>query len=310
MVLGLVALSLAIAFLGRRRLNGRVVEAMERCDIKGHTVASLKALCRSRGLRVGGTKQQLLDRLNNASGHLTSSASSSGTASTVMSAAVWRARIAASTSSDMRLFVLDAAASRFVPVVSLATPPCDDELKPLYPHLSATLIQRWWRRRVVEVAVYEVPFQVLVKDLKGKTLTCYLETTDITEVLKAKIQGKTGIPMTQQRLIFSGVSIEDGRILADYKIQQQSIIHLAMSLPGHGKKGIVKQKQDKLLISKGKSQAHIEMVNNCHNQTANDLLVKTNRLLMMQWGYTNCGFHRQLQPCRVGHIAREVGGRI
>ena len=91
-----------------------------------------------------------------------------------------------------------------------------------------------------------MPFQVLVKDLNGKTLTCYLESTDITEVVKAKIQGKTGVPMAQQRLIFSGISLEDGRILTDYQIQKGSIIHLVMRVPGGSpkvKKALLKENQ-------------------------------------------------------------------
>jgi len=74
--------------------------------------------------------------------------------------------------------------------------------------------------------------QIFIKTMTGKTITVDVASSTTVAGLKTLIWKKEGIPSDQQRLIFMGQQLEDHKILSEYRIQVESMLHLILRLRG------------------------------------------------------------------------------
>jgi ubiquitin-large subunit ribosomal protein L40e len=74
--------------------------------------------------------------------------------------------------------------------------------------------------------------QIFINTLTGKTMTLAIKPTDNINDVKMMIQDAGGIHTHEQRLIFAGKQLENGRTLFDYNIHKESTINLSVPLLG------------------------------------------------------------------------------
>jgi hypothetical protein len=81
--------------------------------------------------------------------------------------------------------------------------------------------------------------QIFVKVVaSGKTITLEVEPSDLIETVKDKIHEKEGFPPETFYLVYSGMTLEDGKMLADYNIQKEATLHLVMIVADQDQDGV------------------------------------------------------------------------
>ncbi|XP_067910935.1 polyubiquitin-like [Heterodontus francisci] len=74
--------------------------------------------------------------------------------------------------------------------------------------------------------------QIFLQNDKGKTSTYDVLPSESVQAFRARVQRQEGVPANQQRLMYEGKQLEDGRLLSDYNIQPQGTIFLLLRLRG------------------------------------------------------------------------------
>ncbi|KAM3207476.1 hypothetical protein ACQJBY_062618 [Aegilops geniculata] len=70
--------------------------------------------------------------------------------------------------------------------------------------------------------------QLFVRTLAGEAIPVNADRSDTIYNIKTRIHGESGDPMSNHRLMFDGKELEEGRTIADYGIDKESVVQLAL----------------------------------------------------------------------------------
>ena len=76
----------------------------------------------------------------------------------------------------------------------------------------------------------KITMKILIKTITGRIIPIDVEPHDKIEKVKLKFQKQEGLHPDLQRLIYSGIQLEDNKTFADYNIKNESIIHIVLKL--------------------------------------------------------------------------------
>ncbi|XP_037464840.1 ubiquitin-60S ribosomal protein L40-like [Triticum dicoccoides] len=79
-----------------------------------------------------------------------------------------------------------------------------------------------------------IEYQIFLKGLVDNTTALEVAYSDTVRRVKEMIRDRQGIPVDEQRLIYAGKQLEDGRTMDDYGIKKETTLHLLLRLRSCG----------------------------------------------------------------------------
>ena len=86
------------------------------------------------------------------------------------------------------------------------------------------------RRSYVSTSASTTSMVLMIRTLSDKTFPITLKPMDAVDVAKMAIREHEGIPEDQQRLIWKGRQLEDGRLLCEYGVKTGDCLHLVLRM--------------------------------------------------------------------------------